>query len=458
MPFTLRLRLRTGMKRISSLAPSSTIQDLADLLATAEFDLPSVRIILHGVRMSQEGGLTLHDDSVEGGGGEPISRTLEQAGIKHGDILEAVGVDKFIERAPTPPVSMPVPPQSKTAEVSPPPASGDADVGVGVGSGVDVDVDVDVGGGFGVGGGGENNTASDEEFARMLYESQMKESENMMFRGGGGGGGGGGEPTMRAPDERRTERLVDDTPLISSLLPPAFTSTLDSLAALDAMMSNRLQTSNQDLYDRGNDTFARMAARRNREISEMLNMAMGEGGEGDVGGAGGVLADLDGSSENAHPTARLAVPLEGAAERDLLASAIAASTRSMSMDEESRVSIPDPDDDVELQRALLRALDEQNYDYEGVPGLGVTGTGVVGVTSPAPAPAPTPAPMPAPVWSSTPIDSAAGADDDLLSAAIAMSITDSNVEEESRLQQNVTGGQSEEDMIAAAIAASLGTK
>lgn len=508
------------MKRVSSLAPDSTVQGFAELLSTAEFDIPSVRIILHGGGMSQEGGEILHDDSVEGGGGEGGGRTLEQSGVKHGDIVEAVEVDKFIERAPTPPSSMPVPPQSNSAgvEVSPPLANVGGEGGgseLGGGSG---------GGNGGVGEGGlnlnydnANSTTSDEEFARMLYESQMSESENMMFEGEGEGGGANPNSGMRAPDERRTERLVEDAPSFSSLLTPAFTSTLDSLAALDAMMSNRLQTGNQDLYDRGNDTFARMAARRNREISEMLNMAMSEGGEGGGGGGGGssslgarvdrgsressgrglaagrlglaagrgrgrgggrgrgsgagsrsvqeetpwqyqgpmcgddinaVLADLDGSSsEHTSPRAR-----PGTAERDMLASAIAASTRTMS--EESRVTIPDPDDDVELQRALMRALDEQNFEYEGI--------------QPAPAPVPEPvavapvsvfAPSPAPRSMFSAIDdNNGGAYGDLLSATIAMSMNEQKVEEQSRLQQDIVGGfQSEEDMIAAAIAASLGT-
>ena len=48
-----------------------------------------------------------------------------------------------------------------------------------------------------------------------------------------------------------------------------------------------------------------------------------------------------------------------------------------------------------------------------------------------------------------------GAEDDMLNAAIAMSMRDRNVEQQSQLQAAIVGGKSEEEMIQAAIKASM---
>jgi hypothetical protein len=123
---------------------------------------------------------------------------------------------------------------------------------------------------------------------------------------------------------------------------------------------------------------------------------------------------------------------------------------------EDRISLPDPDDDVELQRALLKALDQQMFDYSGRE----VDTGE-GTLTPTPAPAPPrsvrdsqevmqaiiPAQTQAP-----PVKDLA--EEDLLNAAIAMSINDTEVDTEN-ISAATVDGQSEEEMIAEAIAASL---
>ena len=99
------------------------MQELLDLLSV-EHALSSVKLALHGGNnMAQDGAMTLHDDSLPPSEFESPDRTLEEAGVKHGDIVEAMAVDKYVEQAPAPLQDIPnapIPP-TQGQEPSPPP-------------------------------------------------------------------------------------------------------------------------------------------------------------------------------------------------------------------------------------------------------------------------------------------------------------------------------------------------
>ena len=216
---------------------------------------------------------------------------------------------------------------------------------------------------------------------------------------------------------------------------------------------------------------------------------------------------------------------ESTVDREGLVAAIWGSSDER-QERERAVTLPDPDDDVELQRALLRALDEQQFDYDS---SNYTPRGETQAAAPAPAPradrtfevgdkvvmqglknaafngkegtvrsteeegrvkislnedkkkcikvklvnlklleeqhsgatqqpsafktAMTTA-RPAPLFAAG-RSADIGAEDDLLNAAIAMSMRDSNLEKQSMLQAALVGGKSEEEIIEAAIKASM---
>jgi len=220
------------------------------------------------------------------------------------------------------------------------------------------------------------------------------------------------------------------------------------------------------------------------------------------------------------------------ADRERVAAAIwGSSSEGMQQERERTVSLPDPDNDVELQRALLRALDEQQFDYnsnftpreetlaatpapvprayqhfeigdkvvmqglknaafngktgavrstveEGrvkvvldedkkkgikvkVENLKLSEEGTEATMQPSAFTTATATARQAPLFAaglSSEVGADLNAEDDLLNAAIAMSMRDSSVEEESRKQAALVGGTSEEELIEAAIKASMDTE
>jgi hypothetical protein len=260
-------------------------------------------------------------------------------------------------------------------------------------------------------------------------------------------------------------------PSISSIL----ASGVEGLSALDEIISSRIQQSS-GYYDSSNDLFVQMAARRNREMSDMLNLGDNGNGNGTPrerrGSVGervsrGLSTNLDSNpnpiatsnfspsgtedeelaraiaaslpSTSSQPNFTATASLHG--EDDELARAIAASSmlpQNASLPTSVpapaiahapapapapastplRFSLPDPDNDVELQRALLRALNEQNYETT----TANAGNDSVLLSDALSAVSAVPAQYDATVTT-----------EDMVSAAVAASMTEQQVHEEVRM-------------------------
>ena len=478
------------MRRLS-LAPDSTIQDLLNEIP----DRPGNLKLTHysGGNMKSGSGKVLYSDEGSNSAVGASMGKLSDMEIGHGDIIELVEVKPAVaasdEHEHVPQWQgqgqgqgpIPLPPSSsslsssplsslvsskvgkRAAEPSPPPAVVSRNTGI----------------------------QSDEELARQLYESELESANST------------GSPQVRRADERTTERLVGNHP---TDLPSAGLMDLDGLSALEQFISARWQGS-----DLGNDhdSFVQMAASRNREISAMLNMddvtttsssrvaaradcarrgSVGERfsrGSGSstseesldrmipgrppqsqslmalaAAGAGSEATAMGGSSEDEELARAIAASLSG----DHLASEPANSGGSGALQQMEEM---EGDNDVELQSALLRALDEQNY--------------VNTATAPSRSTEHPPSVAAAQASSSSgdtdvllsdaltaiednltdgPRNQQGGnaADDDAYAAAVALSMNENHIQEEAELQAAIAGASSEEDLIAKAIRASLESK
>ncbi|GMI08250.1 hypothetical protein TrRE_jg2862 [Triparma retinervis] len=177
---------------------------------------------------------------------------------------------------------------------------------------------------------------SDEEYARQLYEGDLKSISSSSFTTSAADAGNTASafssslPTplldegVRQADERRTERLVNPPPQLPSIS-SILSSGVEGLSALDEIISSRIQQSSY--YDSGNDLFVQMAA---RGLSTTLDLnpnptttsSFSHSGTEDEELAKAIAASLPITSSPPYPTAT-ASTLHG--EDDELARAIASS-------------------------------------------------------------------------------------------------------------------------------------